>query len=164
MNLANISAAYDHLAALLDAGYEVHLEPDYDGSSATAPRYWAHVEKPGEPPRTAEGPTPAEAVWTASPLHADDEPFPGDGCRAAEMSDVLGRLEALERRVFPLTHRHSDDPLSACARCGHLHGGSRCREDGCGCPAWRSTPGWAMDAPDAEEPAGSVCRGCGGQA
>jgi hypothetical protein len=71
-----------------------------------------------------------------------DEPGP-DSWTAIEDTPELALWTA-----SPL---HGDEPLSACARCGHLHGVGHCREDGCGCPAWRSAPGWAMDAPDAEE-------------
>jgi hypothetical protein len=78
---------HDHLTALLDAGHHVHLERwEEDGER---PRYWAHVTT-ADGDRTAEGATPAEAIWTASPLHADDEPFPTacpaeiDGTRCTE--------------------------------------------------------------------------------
>lgn len=114
---------HDHITALLDAGHEIRLER-YE-NEGEKPRYWAHVtDLGGANPRTAEGKTPADAIWTASPLHDDDEPVPkifdlvaetSDGLRevleaacetvdlkrdvnglVAEMSDVLDRLDGIE--------------------------------------------------------------------
>lgn len=75
-----------HLQQLLDRGYTVQVERF---NTKTDPaRYWAHVE-PTDPDGTfegctAEGPTPSQAIWNASPLHADDEPYPD-----AELSNVI---------------------------------------------------------------------------
>jgi hypothetical protein len=92
-----------HIGALLAAGYEVAFTPDADG-------IFAHVDDRSDPQSdkgcTAGGKTAAEALWAASPLHGDDEPFPGelpapglaDDVRtlSADMTDVLGRLDAIE--------------------------------------------------------------------
>jgi len=101
---------HDHLTALLDGGYEVRLERwDGDGDQAV-PRYWAHItERGGSNPRTAEGKSPAAAVWAASPLHADDEQMPdiinliaehGEGFRdiGAIIREAAEAREAFEGR------------------------------------------------------------------
>lgn len=62
-----------HIAALVAQGYEVAFTAGF-GADPVA----AHVEKPGDPDAgcTALAYTAAAALWAASPLHADDEPFP----------------------------------------------------------------------------------------
>jgi hypothetical protein len=91
------------LGPLLAAAYEVTLT---SGGPVDDDEFWAHVRLGGGPLLTAAGRTPAEAVWAASPLHGDDEPFPGglpvpglaDDVRtlSAEMSDVMERLDDIE--------------------------------------------------------------------
>ena len=66
------------LEKLLGQAYEVTLTAD----GADPVEYWAHVRLGGGPMSTAAGATIAEAVWAASPLHDDDEPFPGTACPA----------------------------------------------------------------------------------
>ena len=73
------------------------------------PRYWAHVTTPGDGDRTAEGPSAIQAIWAASPLHGDSDPFPGEvpspalerdvKTLADGMTTVLERLTALETRA-----------------------------------------------------------------
>lgn len=85
---------HDHLTALLDAGFEVTLERAHVPGEPDERRYWAHVCLGEGTPITAEGKTPAEAIWAASPLHGDDEPMPPIMDLIAETSDgfrdVLG--------------------------------------------------------------------------
>lgn len=92
---------HDHITDLLNAGYKVAIEPDLIAAKGLGPRrYWAHVEMDGdgEGPMTAEGASPAEAIWAASPLHHDNEPMPPLAVLIAETSDdlkdVLGEVRA----------------------------------------------------------------------
>jgi len=84
MNLAD-TGSMRHLADLLAAGHEVTFAPTYGGHVE------ARIEKLGDEPGfdtwTAVEDTPELALWAASPLHGDDEPFPGDGC-ASEIDGV----------------------------------------------------------------------------
>lgn len=144
---------HDHLTALLDAGYEVTLQ---SGGSVDSDEYYAHVRLGGGPLLTGEGKTPAEALWTASPLHGDDEPMPQDD--AAELcSDVVCR-HAKSAHL-----EHADHDLG-----GYRQG---CAIPGCKCMAYMAQPGIDSHVWDCAkcggqcigaEPADSVCRGCGG--
>jgi|SRR5712691_5454256 len=68
---------HDHLLALLHSGHEVTFDKTRDGD------FGVHVVRDldGES-WYSTGATLAEALWFASPLHADDEPFPGEACQA----------------------------------------------------------------------------------
>ena len=63
---------HDHLLALLHSGHEVAFESTEAGDFAV------HVTRDADGETwTAVEPEIARALWTASPLHGDDEPFPG---------------------------------------------------------------------------------------
>jgi hypothetical protein len=95
-----------HIAALAAQGYEV----TFTAARGDRGGYFAHLDKADDPDagNTGDGRTVAEALWTVSPLHGDDEPFPGelpapglaDDVRtlSADMTDVYDRLNALEDR------------------------------------------------------------------
>jgi len=112
---------HQHVLALLDAGHEVRLERwEEDGEQ---PRYWAHVTAPGgSSPHTAEGKTPAEALWAASPLHGEGEPYPDADRLTARavravyddgydhgQSDMAATVAALEERVSALEAKPQAD-------------------------------------------------------
>lgn len=63
------------IAAHIAAGFEVTFTAGF-GADPVA----AHVEKSGDPDAgcTALGCTAAAALWAASPLHDDAEPYPGE--------------------------------------------------------------------------------------
>lgn len=75
-----------HVAALIAEGYEVTFAA---GDPATA--YWCHLDKKDDAGAgsTAGGKTLGEALWTASPLHGDDEPYPGAGLDFAALTVLL---------------------------------------------------------------------------
>ena len=76
---------HQHLAALLAAGYEVTFTQDDAGvacfirlAPGGAGKDWLAIED-----------TPAKALWTASPLHGDDEPYPGDDLADGLTDDII---------------------------------------------------------------------------
>jgi hypothetical protein len=77
-----------HIGALIADGYEVTF-----CAGAGQDAFFVNLEKDGDPDAgcTAGGKTIAEALWTVSPLHDDDEPYPGcyalqDACQAPEIA------------------------------------------------------------------------------
>jgi hypothetical protein len=93
---------HDHLTALLDAGYEVSLQ---SGGSVDGDEYFAHVRLGGGPLLTGDGKTPAEAIWTASPLHGDDERMPVLADLIAETSEGLTDALADVREVVDVNRK-----------------------------------------------------------
>lgn len=95
---------HDHITDLLNAGYSVTVEPDLGAARGLGPRrYFAHVEMDGDPDAgcTAEGSSPAEAIWAASPLHSDDEPMPNVADLIAEESEGLKGVLGIVRDAMP---------------------------------------------------------------
>jgi len=93
---------HDHISALLDAGHEIRLER-WDGDTEGGPaRYWAHItDRGGANPRTAEGASPAAAIWNASPLHGDDEKMP-------PLSDLITEVTRDFRDVLGIVREQAD--------------------------------------------------------
>lgn len=102
MNVTDNRGAGDLNAALrrlLDNCYEVTLT-----SGGSDDSYWARVQLGGGPLYTAEGRTPMEAVWNASPLHDDAEPMPAPVVRMTVTGDcghVLGTWDGKIEEKYP---------------------------------------------------------------
>jgi hypothetical protein len=64
--------------ALLARGFEV----TFSLNTGAGDRFFVNLEKDGDPDAgvTAGSDTLDRALWAASPLHGDDEPFPGGAC------------------------------------------------------------------------------------
>jgi hypothetical protein len=95
-----------HVAALAEAGYEVHFGA-HDGQAE------AFIVKDSDT-ALAHGKTHAEALWTVSPLHADGVPFivTSEGARASDLGDVYDRLDAVEGKLEDLGDENATLRLS----------------------------------------------------
>lgn len=131
---------HDHITALLDAGYEITLR---SGGSVDSDEYYAQVRLGGGPLLTGEGTTPAEALWTASPLHGDDEPYP-DADMAERVKALESRLDALEKKPI-MVRAIADEAYKMGVIDSHVWYCAKC-----GAPCI------------GPEPVNSICRGCGG--
>jgi hypothetical protein len=95
---------HNHLTALLDAGHEVTLDArDEKG------RYGVHITRDadGESWFALED-TAAAAIWTASPLRADDEPMPKIADLIAETSEELTEALGEVRAALPTPGMRDD--------------------------------------------------------
>lgn len=164
---------HQHLEELLDAGY--HVEFDLTGEDVEV-----FIEKldedgngvPGEN-WTAVEDTAARALWTASPLHGDDEPYPDAEKVEADVIKAImengydhglraGRMENADDRQRALETGFRDLVAEIQARVDALVNG---RDVGAG-QAGIDSHLWRCSKCGGEciggEPADSVCRGCGG--
>lgn len=120
------------LQKLLDDGYEVMFSRNADGTYNA----YANDMNPERPAdyREADAETPGAALWAASPLHPEDEPYPGDGPLVQEVASLRHQVQGLLDRqiaieaVFEaggLRNTKSSDQhtkITVTGDCGHVLG------------------------------------------